>query len=562
MRILLVGPPNVGKSALFNRLTGLNVDVANYPGTTVEYKKGFAQVDGIKYELIDVPGTYTLESVNEAEKIALEMLSSSPNGVICVLDAKNLENSIYLLLKVIEKNLPTIAVINRVDLIDGTIDKLGLSEELEIHIIETVAIEGKGIPELKQKIKELLNDEITPSKKKYNANWKNAEEIEKIASKNINTKNENWRDKWGNLLVKPLPGIPLAILVMVLTFSFVVGVGLALRRFILLPLLMNLIFPQIIRIVEMFIVNQTLLNILIGEYGFLIKSIEWPIGLVMPYIFSFYTALSILEDSGYLPRLAVLVDGIFKKMKLSGSHIIPIMLGYGCAVPAIMSTRTIDHKKSRIIVSSMICLGVPCIAQSGAFIALLAEHSITLVASLLIFSLFIVFISGIIMGKLLKPIRTPTIQEVPDLLIPDFKILGKKIWIRLKNALYNEVFAMVLIIGVASVLYETGVLIYIGKALEPLVIGWLGLPSEASTPLILGIFRRELTVLPLLDMDLTTLQLFVAAIIALLYVPCVAVLGILGKEFGSRISLIILFMTITISFLIGGIVSQIGMIFL
>lgn len=562
MRILLVGPPNVGKSALFNRLTGLNVDVANYPGTTVEYKKGFAQVDDIKYELIDVPGTYTLESVNEAEKIALEMLSSRPNGVICVLDAKNLENSIYLLLKVIEKNLPIIAVINRVDLINGAIDKVGLSEDLGINIIETIAIEGKGISELKQKIKELLDNEITPSKKKYNANWKNAEEIEKKVSKNINTEKENWRDKWGNLLVKPLPGIPLAILVMILTFSFVVGVGLALRRFILLPLLMNLIFPQIIRIVEMFIVNQTLLNILIGEYGFLIKSIEWPIGLVMPYIFSFYTALSILEDIGYLPRLAVLVDGIFKKMKLSGSHIIPIMLGYGCAVPAIMSTRTIDQKKSRIIVSSMVCLGVPCVAQSGAFIALLAEHSITLVVALLIFSLFIVFSSGIIMGKLLNPIRTPTIQEVPDLLVPDFKILGKKIWIRLKNALYNEVFAMILIIGVASILYETGVLIFIGKALEPLVVGWLGLPSEASTPLILGIFRRELTVLPLLDMDLTTLQLFVAAIIALLYVPCIAVLGILAKEFGSRISLIILCMTITISFLIGGIVSQIGMIIL
>lgn len=556
MGLLLIGAPNVGKSVIFNRLTGLDVGIANYPGTTVDFKKGQGNLEGRTYELIDAPGTYSLDAANEAEKVAVKMLSMDPEGVICVLDALNLESSIYLLQQVMERQLPTIAVINRMDLIEGNIDTVYLEEELGIPVMTTVAIKGEGMDELKKKMKKLLDGEISPPEERRKARWEEAERINDQAK----TSGKKSGGGWGDLLIKPFPGIPLALVIMGAMFLFVVGVGLGLRRFVLMPIFEQVVFPPITAGVEHLTSEGVLRNVLVGEYGFLIKSIEWPLGLVLPYIISFYTALSILEDSGYMPRLAVLIDGTFKKMGLSGSHIIPFLLGYGCAIPAIMSTRNFGTRKERIMISAMVSLSVPCVAQSGAFIALLAEHSLILVLVLFVFSMIAAFVSGWVIGKIIKVRRMPMIQEVPEMLIPDWKMLGKKLWIRVKHFLKDGVVPMIVIIGVAAILYETGVLVRIGEWMEPLVTGWLGLPKDATTPLILGVFRRELAVLPLLDMELSTLQLFVASVIALFYVPCIAVLGVLAKELGMKVSAGVLVMTMVISFLLGGIIAQIGML--
>jgi len=558
LEILLLGPPNVGKSVLFNKLTGLHVGMANYPGTTVDYKEGKGKIDGLELKLIDAPGTYTLDASNEAEQVAVDLLSDEPAAVVCVLDAKNLESSIYLLLQALEKNLPTIAVINKTDLIEGSIDSEYLSEELGIPVIETVAVDDKGLPELKEKIRKLLSGEILPTSRIIQASWAEAERIEEKASEKLDTSDENWRKKWGERLEKPNPGIFLAILILLVTFLFVVGAGLALRNYILLPFFENLVFPPITVAVERYVVNETIQSILVGEYGFLIKGLEWPFALVLPYIVTFYAALSFLEDIGFLPRLAVLVDGVFKKMSLSGSHIIPFMLGYGCAIPSILSTRTMGNKKNRVILSTMVVLAVPCIAETGAFIALFAEFSIFLVLVLFVFSITSVILAGMVLGKVLKEKRDPIVLEIPELLPPDINILGKKIWIRVKHFIAQGAVPMIIIIGGASLVYETGILLYIGEFLEPFVSGWLGLPKEASTPLILGIFRRELTVLPLLEMELTTLQAFVGGVVGLFYVPCIGVLGVLGKEFGVKTTAAIFALTMVISFTIGGFIAQIG----
>jgi len=559
--ILLIGPPNVGKSVIFNRLTGLDVGMANYPGTTVDFKKGEARIHGNEFSLVDVPGTYTLEATDEAEKVAVEMLSRNPDGVVCVLDAQNLESSIYLLLQVLERGLPTVAAINKTDLINEELKIDRLSEILDVPIIETVAVKGKGIEDLEQNIKDILEREITPSKKSIEASWDNAENIEDEVTIKSDKNYKSKREIWGDRLIKPFPGLPLAFFILGFTFTFVIGLGMGLRNYLFLPFFENFVFPPITAFVESIIPYEIIQRVLVGEYGFLIKSIEWPIGLVFPYIISFYLALSILEDSGYMPRLAVLLDGVFKKINLSGSHLIPFLLGYGCAIPSIMSTRTMRDKKKRMIVSTAVCLSIPCVAQSGAFIALLAEHSILLVIAVFLFSLTAAFTFGLVMGKFLNTKRNPMIQEVPELLVPDLRMFGKKLWIRLKHFFQKGVVPMILIIGVASVLYETGILHHVGLALEPIVSGWLGLPSEAATPLILGVFRRELAVLPLLEMELSTLQLFVASIVALFYIPCIAVLGVLGKEFSLKISAGVLILTLILSFFIGGLISQIGSFF-
>jgi len=559
--ILLIGPPNVGKSVIFNRLTGLDVGMANYPGTTVDFKKGEARIDGNEFSLVDAPGTYTLEATDGAEEVAVEMLSENPEGVVCVLDAKNLESSIYLLLQVLERDLPTIGVINKADLVEERLKIDRLSQILDIPITETVAVKGKGINDLESKIAGILEGEITSSKKSVKATWDEAEEIKNNVKIEKEEKEKSRREEWGDKLTDPFPGLPLAFLILGVTFGLVIGLGMFLRNYFFLPLFDTFVFPPITALVESYVPYEMVQNILVGEYGFLIKSIEWPIGLVLPYIISFYLALSILEDSGYMPRLAVLLDGIFKKINLSGSHLIPFLLGYGCAIPSIMSTRTMRDRKKRMIVSTAVCLAIPCVAQSGAFIALLAEHSILLVIAVFLFSFVAAFTFGLIMGKVLDTKRNPMIQEVPELLVPDTKMIGKKLWIRLKHFFRKGAAPMVVIIGIAAILYETGVLLYIGSALEPIVSGWLGLPQEAASPLILGVFRRELAVLPLLEMELTTLQLFVASVVALFYVPCIAVLGVLANEFDFKLSFGVLLFTSLFSFLIGGVIFQAGSLF-
>ncbi len=559
MEVLLIGPPNVGKSVLFNRLTGIDVFMANYPGTTVDYKRGHASVGDRRYTLVDVPGTYDLEASNEAERVAIRMLEGKPSGIVFVLDAKNLEASMHLLLQVLEKGLPTVAVVNRSDLVRGKVDTAFISQELGIPVVTSIATQSQGLDEIKSLVGDLLEGKVSPSVPR-SSDWREAERISSQAKVPLGEMDRI--ERWGELMVRPIPGIPIAILVMVATFGFVVGLGMGLRQMVILPLFRGHLFPFIEGAVTGVVSDGVLLNILIGDYGVLIKTIEWPLGLVLPYIISFYLALSILEDSGYLPRLAVLIDGLFRRIGLSGSHIIPFLLGYGCAVPAIMSTRNINDRRKRIMVSAMVCMSVPCVAQSGAFISLLAEASIWLVPAIFLFSLLAAFTFGMVLKRVMGINREVMIQEVPDLLLPDLNILGKKLWIRVRHFLSDGVLPMAVIIAVAAVLYETGVLIVIGEMMEPLVVGWLGLPAEAATPLLLGVFRRELTVLPLLDMDLSMLQLFTASVVALLYIPCIAVIGVLAKEFDLRTAAYMLIVTMVVSFAVGGLIYQIASIIL
>ena len=251
-------------------------------------------------------------------------------------------------------------------------------------------------------------------------------------------------------------------------------------------------------------------NILVGEYGVLIKGIEWPFALVLPYVFLFYVALSFLEDSGYLPRLGVLVDGILKRIGLNGGNIIPIIMGYGCAVPAILGSRAATTKKERIIIASIVSLSVPCVAQTGAFISLLGEQSVLALIAVYLISFFAMFISGVIAKKLIPGKSDPILLEIPNLLMPDVKALLKKISIRTKHFMIEAEIPMVLAIAFAALVVETGALNAAARFIEPFVGGWLGLPKEATLGLILGVLRRELAVLPLLELDLSTMQLLVA----------------------------------------------------
>lgn len=596
-KILLVGMPNVGKSVIFNRLTGMNTSIANYAGTTVEYTIGKLPSEKYEISVIDVPGTYSLSATNEAEKVALDMLSANPDLVVLVLDANCLESSIYLALQVLELDIPVIGVLNRMDIIDSDlrgnnrqrcrcrrrcrsgcnchfdnaafeevrsskIDLKLLKKELCIPILPMVATKGRGIGELKTLIESMIAEDVYATKESsltLKADWCRAEKICKSVTHRNDPEFASRKTRLEELIVKPFPGVFIALFALLVTFGIVIGVGMSLRRFILLPFFRGLIFPYIIYFVELIFREGFIRNVLIGEYGFVIKGIEWPITLVMPYVLSFYLALSLLEDSGYLPRLGILLDGLLNKIGLSGANVIPLILGYGCTIPAIASTRAMNSRKERLIVVSMVTLSVPCISQTGVFITLLAERSVLIVVALFILSLLAAAVGGYIANHLLKGSKRPiTIAEVPVILAPDMTILGKKLWVRMKNFLTGGAVVMFYAIFATSILYEAGMFQYIGRVMEPIVVNLLKMPAEASVPLILGVIRRELSVLPLLEMDLTTLQLFTGSVVGLFYVPCIAVIAMIAKEFGAKIATLIFLLTMLVSFMIGGIIANVG----
>ncbi|WP_028575663.1 ferrous iron transporter B [Desulfonatronovibrio hydrogenovorans] len=586
--ILLMGPPNVGKSVIFNHLTGLNVSCANYAGTTVEFVAGKTNFGNGKLFLVDVPGTYTLSATNQAEQVAVDMLqgkhkpgakstcahcredtevcaddlSAKPAAVVCVVDANNLESSLYLLLQVLEFNLPTIIALNRIDLardknLDIDLDALG--KELGVPVVPMVAIEKKGLPELEKAVESMLR---APSAPKVNWKpgdadlWSMAEQLTRKVCRPGQTQQISKRKVWGERLVHPWPGLPLAILILILSFALVVGIGMQMRQLILLPLFRGLIIPQIVQIVEALIAPGIIRNIMVGEYGFLVKGIEWPFTLVMPYVLSFYGVMAVLEDSGYLPRLGVLLDGLLNKIGLQGSSIIPLLLGYGCGIPGILASRALSSGKERIMIATMICMAIPCISQTGAFIAMLSERSVSVVVAVFLVSFAALILVGIIMDKFFKGPRPLTIMEIPELLPPRVDVLSKKIWVRLKRYVTDGALPMVVAVGIAAVLYETGIMAAAGSFLSPLVVHWLRLPEEASIPLILGIMRRELAVLPLIEMQLTTLQLFVGAVVGLFYVPCIAIVATLAREFSVKTAFFMLLVTSTTAFLVGGIFAR------
>ncbi len=562
-KVLLIGPPNVGKSAFFNQLTGMNVNVANYTGTTVEYTEGKMVIEGTEFLLVDVPGTYTLDATNEAEKVAVDMLGEKPAAVICVVDANNLESSIYLLLQLLEQELPVVVALNRSDIAREKgydIDSDFLSRELGVTIISTVAVTGKGMDKLKNTVMETMDKDRIPSpswEAEKKARWLKAEELVVRAQK-LQQRPLLRRQKWGEWLVQPWPGLLLAFVILIIVLASVIGIGMGLRQAILLPLFRNLIIPQIVLLVESIISPGLLQNIFIGEYGFLVKGLEWPFTLVMPYVISFYTVLSVLEDSGYLPRLGVLLDGLLNKIGLQGSSIVPLLLGLGCGIPGVLATRSLNSSKERLIVSSIICLTVPCISQTGAFISLLAERSLWVFLAVFLVSGVALVTAGFLMDRMLKGPHKQTLMEIPDLLVPRKNIIFKKVWIRLRGFIMDGAVPMMVAVALAALLYETGLMAAWGRLLRPLVVGWLGLPEEAAVPLVLGILRREMAVLPLMEMELTMLQLFVGAVVGLFYVPCVAMIAVLAREFKLFTAFAVLFFTTFFSFLIGGIFFHLG----
>jgi ferrous iron transport protein B len=582
-RILLMGNPNVGKSVFFTQLTGIHAISSNYVGTTVTYMEGHLPVGNNEYTLADVPGTYSLTPTSEAESVAAKFIESGAKAVICVLDASNLERNLRLALEIRRYNIPMVYTLNLLDVAERhgiTINAKLLEQELNAPVIPTVAVKRVGLNELRKHLECILEDGDRPFMACGNCAscpscYKTADNARELkpgdipaAAKQIAARvmikdaaQLSFIDKFGEKMMKPFPGVPIAAAVLAALIAFVAGVGRILEEEVFGRLVGYVIVP-FFRSVFSSLPDGAFRNILIGEFGIFVISFEWILAVILPYVFLFYAAFSFLEDSGYLPRIGVLFDNIMRKLGVQGGSLIYTLMGFGCAVPAIIGSRAATTRKERLVITAAICFAIPCISQTGALLSLLSSYDRWLTPAIIVFGLILFVTVALIAGKVVRGKSDPLLIEIPNLLIPEPRAYGRKLMTRMKHFLKAAEVPMLAAIVFAAVLSESGLLNVIARYAEPLVSRWLGMPSEAVVALILGIVRREMSVAPLLALELTNLQAFVGGIVSLMYLPCLSVFAILVKEFRLKIAIGISAGTVVVALFIGGVVNQIARLIL
>jgi ferrous iron transport protein B len=616
-KVALVGNPNVGKSVLFNALTGAYVTVSNYPGTSVEVARGTVVIDNVSCQIIDTPGMYSILPITEEERVAREiLLHESPDVVIHVLDARNLERMLAMTLQLIEAGLPVVLVINIMDEAERmglSIDIPLLQEKLGIPVVGAAAAKKRGLPELKEiilgyeragravfgygkrleadlmEIMALMAGSYTLSKKSLALLLLQRDDevagivretegtgyaaIEEKVREKMFARRDSFHlelslerravvkglmdgvfhasakrapdlgERLSRWAVRPLTGIPL--LVIALYFGLYKFVG-QFGAGTLVDFLEGTIFegyfnPWIISLVNRIIPWEILRELFVGEYGVITLGLRYAVGIILPIVTTFFLFFSILEDSGYFPRLALLVDRLFKKIGLTGRAVIPMVLGFGCDTMATMVTRTLETVRERIIATLLLALAIPCSAQLGVIIGLLSKFpgalAVWSICMLLIFLLVGLLASRVVPGE--SPMFY---MELPPMRLPQLSNVLTKTYSRMQWYLMEILPLFIL----ASILLWLGKITNFFQTLvswmKP-VMAVIGLPKETAIAFIFGFFRRDYGAAGLYDLQtkglLDARQLTVAAVTLTLFIPCIAQFLIMQKERGTKVALAI-----------------------
>ncbi len=444
------------------------------------------------------------------------------------------------------------------------IDAKKLEDLLGVPVIPTCAITGEGIKTLHSRMEEA---KIKPYKYEEEERW---HEVGKIVEKvqKITHRHHTFLERLGDASIKSATGIPIALIIMYLSFKIIRFIGEGLIGFVFEPLFEKLWSPLMLKLSGILGSGSFIHDVLIGKLadgeidfvesmGLLTTGLFVPIAMVLPYVFSFYLVLSFLEDSGYLPRLGVLVDNLMHHLGLHGLAIIPMMLGIGCNVPAALSTRVLETKRERFIAATLMAICVPCIAQIAMIIGLIGKSG-TKGLFLVFGTLFIVWlILGVLQNLLLKGESPEIFVEIPPYRLPYFGAIVKKVWMRIKWFVKEAVPFVLLGVFLANILYSLGIIEFVGKIARPVVTGIFGLPSETAGALIIGFFRKDVAVGMLSPLGLTLKQLVIASVILAMYFPCVATFAVLLKELGMKDMLKAAVIMIVSTLLVGGMLNLI-----
>jgi ferrous iron transport protein B len=546
MRILLVGNPNVGKSALFSRLTGTHIIASNYPGTTVEFTRGYLKLGEKRAELIDVPGNYTLEPTSKAEEVAVEMLKEG-DLVINVVDATNLERNLNLTLQLLERQTPVIVALNMWDDTKHrgiNVDAAKLEDLLGVPVVPTVGVTGQGVKELVRRLPEAKVPKNARTYPNSDERWARVGDIVNQAQ-SLSHRHHRWYEILEDVSSHRVGGIFIAVLVLFATFWFVRFVGEGIIGYVTDPLFEWLWTPVLAKLSVALGAGGFWHSILIGNliggeidyfqsFGLLSTGLYIPLAAVLPYIFAFYLALGILEDVGYLPRLAVLMDTIMHRLGLHGYAIIPTMLGFGCNVPGIMATRILESRKQRFIAATLISIGVPCAALQAMIIGLVGQQGVGYVA-MVYGSLFISWlIIGLILNRAVKGFNPELLVEIPPYRLPPWRVIGEKLWLRVSGFLREALPIVLGTVLVVNILYTLGIFNAIADITAPVLTGLWGLPKETITALVVGFLRKDVAMGMLAPLALTAKQLVISSTVLAMLFPCVATFVILARELGGR----------------------------
>jgi ferrous iron transport protein B len=562
MNIVLVGNPNVGKSVVFSRLTGSRVIISNYPGTTVDFSKGKMRFRGKTVEVIDAPGTYSLQPSNKAEEVARTMVQEA-DLIIDVVDSTNLERNLFLTTEVLELKKPTIVALNMWDEtkhLGIEINVKKLEELLGVSVIPIIALTGLGIKKLVERLNEAsIPERIEPSsdEEKWIGIGHIIKEVQRVTHRHHTT-----RERIFDATIKPLTGIPVAIFIILASFWAVRCIGEGLIEWVFEPIF-EFYRPGAMAISD-FLGSGFLHDIIIGKLvdgeidwvesmGILTTGLFVPFGMVLPYITAFYLVLGVLEDSGYLPRLSTLVDNVFHKLGLHGLAIVPVFLGLGCNVPGALASRILETRKQRFISATLMAIAIPCMAQIAMIFGILGPYGIGYIALVFGILIFIYIIMGMILNRYVKGESPEIFMEIPPYRRPSVITILKKTWMRMEWFLTDAIPWLFVGVALVNVLYAIGFIEWLGSIFAPVVEGWFGLPREAVVALLVGFLRKDLAVGMLLPLGMTPAQLAISATVLTIYFPCVATFVVLIKELGLKDMLKSALIMITTALVVGGI---------
>jgi ferrous iron transport protein B len=566
-KIFLIGNPNVGKSLIFCRLTGTDVIISNYPGTTIEFYKGHLKKDNQIIEVVDLPGTYTLQPTNKAEEVVVDVLEELKNKnkdfvIVNVIDATNLERNLNLTFQLIKKSLPMIVLLNMWDETKHKgiiIDYKKLEEILGIPVIPTCARTSEGINEFVSRLNEakVSNFDYNEEQK-----WQKIGEVVSQVQK-LTHRHHTFLESLSEITIKPSTGIPFALFVLISTFVLVRFLG---ENFTsLIDNLFNKFYlPFITTAVSKLIPIEFLQKIFLGSvtepmegFGVLTTGLYIPLVVVFPYLFSFYLVLSILEDIGYIPRLAVMIDSFLHRLGVHGYASVPVLLGLGCKVPGILALRLLETEKEKFLTSVLLLMVAPCMPQTSMILSLSVRYGIKYAVFIFLVLFFVSVITSFILNKVLKGETTELFVEIPPYRMIDLSLLLKKLYIRMKEFFADAVPLIILGIFIINILDVLGVVKIISETIGTPLSFLLNLPKEISIVLISGFLRKDVSISLLSPFDLTAKQFVVASIFLVLYLPCVSTFFTLVKEQGIRNGIKILVLMLFVGFLISFIVNLI-----
>jgi len=650
-KVVLVGNPNVGKSLIFNHLSGMYVEVSNFPGTTVSVTSAWYK----NYNVFDTPGIYGVSSFNDEEKVAKEIILQG-DIILCVVNALNLERDLFLTLQLIDMGKRVSVILNMMDEVRKhklIINSKRLSELLGVEVYETSALKGEGLENLEEAIKKarygkedkfikeklnLVKNEITDQaeallflegdrevQKKFSHLKIPIEDIREeiyIHRRNrvkeiidqvesIDTPSGLFFSKLGRMALNPWTGIPILFLILTLIYFLIgdlvaqrlvdftentIGKGLIeynIKKLVALeiPTEINVtllddednvienksfVFEKGISNDEKefqefknfikdkntelnFIFKNPIVEFFFGEFGVITMTMTYLFFLLLPLVTAFYFALALLEDSGYLPRLAALADRSFTKLGLNGKAIIPIILGFGCVTMATITTRMLGTERERTIATTLLQFVIPCSAQLAVITVLLSAAGPQAILIYVSTILTILILTSTILDKIIPGQSSPLILDLPLMSFPHLKNTIRKTYYRTFGFMKEATPLFFLGTAIVGLLHTTGLLRIWINLLEPLTTKVLQLPKESAIAFIMGMVRRDFGAAGLFTMDLSTYQIVVALVTITLFVPCIASFLVMIKERGIKNGLIIWAGTWIFAFTIGGILSHILM---